>query len=358
MPSTARSRRSRACDGRRVPRSAPSPLARTGLPWPKGSVGARRVAGCGGAAGPIRRPSAGAGAHAPAAGAPVTGAVPAWRAYSQAQLDAQYDQTTLVPDPGPHVERWAERSRALRSAHPPLALRHGPHEREVVDLFLPSGARPRALHVHVHGGAWRSLSRDAVSLMAGPLLARGVAFAAPGFPLAPEASLGAMVASVASALDLLAAQAARLGLAPGAVGLSGFSSGAHLAAMALAERPRAAPLGATLASGIYDLDPVRLSARNAYLHLDEAEARRLSPIAREMPRVPLTILAGTRELDEFRRQARDFAAHLRALGHAVEAVEVSGTNHFETFDALCDADGPLMAGLIARHTAQCPGGPP
>ena len=285
-----------------------------------------------------------------------TGSV--FRGYSQAELDAQYDQTTAVPEPGTYFERWAERSRVIREAHPPLRLRHGPHEREVVDLFPPAGPAPASLHVHVHGGAWRSMSREAVSLLAEPLLAHGIAYAALGFPLAPEAALDAMVASVAGALDLLAAEGPRLGLAPGAVSLSGFSSGAHLAGMALAERPGAAPLGATLVSGIYDLEPVRLSARNDYLRLDAAAARRASPVARELPRVPITLLAGGRELDEFRRQTRDFAAHLRAGGHRVSAAEIAGANHFDMFEALADPHGPLMAELIARHATPTPEGPP
>ena len=283
-----------------------------------------------------------------------------YASYSQAELDAQYDQATRVPDAGAYVPRWEERSRAVRAAHPPTRLRYGAGEREAVDLFLPPGAGPAPLHLHVHGGAWRSMAREAVSLLAEPLVARGIAYAAPGFPLAPDASLDAMVAGVLAAFDRLAAEGPGLGLDTGAISLSGFSSGAHLAAMLAVERAEAGLLGATLVSGLYELEPVRLSARNAYLRLDEAAAARLSPLAREWPRIPLALFTGEGELDEFRRQTAALAGSLAARGHAVEATEVAGANHFDMFDALLDPAGPVLGSVLARHAAPppTPGGPP
>ena len=283
-----------------------------------------------------------------------------YASYSQAELDAQYDQATLVPDAERYVARWVERSEGVRAAHPPVRLRHGAGEREAVDLFLPPGADGAPVHVHLHGGAWRSMSRGAVSLLAEPLLARGIAFAAPGFPLAPDASLDAMVAGVLAGFDRLAAEGAGLGLDGGAVSLSGFSSGAHLAAMLIVERPEAGLLGATLVSGLYDLEPVRLSARNAYLRLDEGSAARASPIARDWPAVPLALFTGEGELAEFRRQTAALACSLASRGHTVEAREIAGANHFDMFDALCDPAGPVLASVLERHAVPppTPGDPP
>ena len=277
-----------------------------------------------------------------------------YRGLSQAELDAQYDQTTLVPEPGRYVARWEEASAAFRRSRPPAVLRHGPHEREAVDLFLPDGPTPpggHPIHLHVHGGAWRSMGRGAVSHLGAPLVAAGVAYAAPGFPLAPEVPLEAMLASLAAALDAVVEAAPRLGLDAGALRLSGFSSGAHLAAALLAERPGAGWRGAVLASGIYDLEPVRLSARNLYLGLDEGAARRLSPIHRPAPDVPLTLLWGEGELDEFRRQGRAFA---EALGGRSDAVEIPGANHFDVLDRLARPDGPLMAAPRPPHAITPP----
>ena len=275
-----------------------------------------------------------------------------YRGLSQAQLDAQYDQTTLVPEPGRYVARWEEASAAFRRSRPPVVLRHGPHEREAVDLFLPDGPAPpggHPIHLHVHGGAWRSMGRGAVSHLGGPLLSTGVAHAAPGFPLAPEVSLEVMLASIAAALDAVVEAAPRLGLDAGALWLSGFSSGAHLAAALLAERPGAGWRGAVLASGIYDLEPVRLSARNLYLGLDQETARRLSPIHRPMPDVPLILRWGGGELDEFRRQGRTFAEAMAAAGRAVDAAEIPGANHFDVLDRLARPHGPLAAALPPSH---------
>ena len=283
-----------------------------------------------------------------AGGACVTAA---YRGYAQAELDAQYDQTTLVPDPGPYIARWTRCSGAVRAAHPPERLRYGAGEREAVDVFRPEGPGPAPLHLHLHGGAWRSLSKEAVSLLAEPLLRRGIAYAAMGFPLAPEATLDAMVACVVAGFDRLVAEGARLGLDGGRIGVSGFSSGAHLAAMLLTHRPGAGSLGATLVSGLYDLEPVRLSARNRYLGLDAAAAARVSPIGLPWPDVPVALFAGDGELAEFRRQTRAMAASLSARGHAATAAEVPDANHFDMFDALYDPGGPVLGSVLARHAA-------
>lgn len=277
-------------------------------------------------------------------------------AYSQAELDAQYDQSSRVPDMDRYVSRWEEMSAAWRAACPPRVLRYGPHERQTVDVFVPSSLQEGVaspLHVHLHGGAWRSMCARAVSHLGRPLLASGIGYAAIGFPLAPEASLDAMVASVVAGLDAIQASARDLGVDAAAVSLSGFSSGAHLAAMLLARRPEAGLIGATLVSGVHDLEPVRLSARNCYLALDEDAARRASPVLQPWPPqgAPIALFAGGEELDEFRRQSEAFADALRRQGRCVSHQEMAGLNHFDMFDALCDPDSAVFASVLAHHLA-------
>jgi arylformamidase len=79
--------------------------------------------------------------------------------------------------------------------------------------------------------------------------------------------------------------AAHLGIDRNQIYIGGQSSGGHLAAVALTtDWPRDFDLpvdiikGGMCISGMYDLTPVRLSARNAYVAFDDVTVSALSPI--------------------------------------------------------------------------------
>jgi arylformamidase len=117
--------------------------------------------------------------------------------------------------------------------------------------------------------------------------------------------------------------------------LCGHSSGAHLSACALLHL--AFVRKALLVSGIYDLLPVRLSARNDYVRLDERLEREYSPIRHiERIRCPVTVAWGEKEGAEFYRQSQEFAEKLGA-----SALIGEGLNHFEIAETLAEPASPL-----------------
>jgi arylformamidase len=118
--------------------------------------------------------------------------------------------------------------------------------------------------------------------------------------------------------------------------LSGWSAGAHLTAMAM---NHAAVKGGLAISGIYDLEPMRLSYINEKLRLDEAEAKRNSPGPTDKP---LYVAYGAEELPELRRQSEDYA---KLLG--TKALAVPGRNHFTVLEELASPHGALTA-LVRR----------
>jgi arylformamidase len=115
--------------------------------------------------------------------------------------------------------------------------------------------------------------------------------------------------------------------------LFGHSSGAHLAAVALTKLSFIKK--AMVVSGIYDLQPVRLSARNAYLKLDATLEEELSPL-RHVERIPcpVSVAWAQNDAEEFRRQSSDFGSALEET--LLEKFEVPGTNHFEIVETLGD----------------------
>ena len=131
-----------------------------------------------------------------------------------------------------------------------------------------------------------------------------------------------------------------LGLVLGIV-LCGHSSGAHLAACALARTEIVKR--ALLVSGIYDLLAVRLSSRNAFMRLDETLEHEFSPL-RHAARIhcPVTVAWAEKESAEFDRQSREFAAAL----HAPTLVG-AGLDHFQIAETLADCNAPLGRAALA-----------
>ena len=63
----------------------------------------------------------------------------------------------------PHWERcisdYAVASRAARLAFPDRHTMHyGPHEDEILDIFVPPSRESAPTHLFIHGGYWRAFS--------------------------------------------------------------------------------------------------------------------------------------------------------------------------------------------------------
>ena len=99
----------------------------------------------------------------------------------------------------------------------------------MLDLYLPADADNPPLLVYVHGGAWRFGARDSVSLI--DLVNQGFAIASVSFRLTPVAPLPAQVHDIKGAIRFLRANAADYGYDADRIGITGVSSGGHLAAL-------------------------------------------------------------------------------------------------------------------------------
>lgn len=286
----------------------------------------------------------------PAATAPV------YRGYSQAELDAQYNQATLVPDIGGYLDAWNGESARVRDSLPcRLSVPYGDGPAETLDIFpAENGAAGAPVMLFIHGGAWRALSKDSFSYPAAPFAAAGAVWVAADFSLLPDVSLDEQVRQNRAALVWLWRNARSFGGDRDRIYICGHSSGAHVGGTLVqggwrrrADLPEDVIKGAVLVSGMYDLKPVRLSARNDYVRLDEVAARRLSPIHNIPERLPaLALFWGSGELDEFRRQSRAFAETLWALGHRAEAMEISGANHFDMADGFADRRSAILRSCL------------
>jgi arylformamidase len=235
---------------------------------------------------------------------------PDWRKLSQQELDRGLNNGQAVAGSAEIVAGWDQRSaelRKLRSAH--LDLRYGSRERNRIDFFKAAEAAQTLLFIHV------------------------------GYTLAPDATLGEIVAEIHAGIDFLGRELPALGGGSKGIVVSGWSAGGHLTAMALSH-----PFvrGGMAISGIYDLEPIRHSYLNVKLGLDEAASRRNSPMMQAGgPMKPLSLVVGSAELPLLRKQTADFAAHRATYGLPVTYEEIGGADHFSIMTEIASPAGRI-----------------
>ena len=280
----------------------------------------------------------------------------AYRYYDAETLDRQYNARATVEDISPFLAAYREQTAAARAAltcH--LGLRYGGTPAQRLDVF-PAGcaAGPSPVFVYLHGGYWRLLDAADSAFMAPAFTQAGVCVVAVNYALAPDVSLDEIVRQCRAALAWVFGHIGEFGGDATRVHVGGSSAGAHLAAMLIAPGwqaqfglPEDAVAGATLLSGLYDLEPMRMSYINEWVQLDAAAAHRNSPMF-HLPVRPLRLLFSyaPNETDEFKRQTETYLAACRAVGCHCEFVTMPGTNHFDLVLATADPTTALTAAIF------------
>ena len=267
-----------------------------------------------------------------------------YRDMDQAALDAAYNNTTAVADSARILADWDRRSEEIAAAYPHhLDLRYDARERNRVDYF-PAAQKHAPVLVFIHGGYWQMRAKEIFRFLATGPLAHGIAFANVGYTLAPQATLAQIVDEVERAIDWIAANARARGGDPERIYVSGWSAGGHLTAMALAHP---AVRGGVAISGIFDLEPIRLSYLNGKLGLEADDVARLSPLL-NLPESspPLVVAYGTAELPELQRQSREYAAAREQAGLPGRLAALEGHNHFSILEELANPEGKLTTALL------------
>jgi arylformamidase len=281
-----------------------------------------------------------------------------WLDMDQQELDAAYDQSKYAPNQALVQERrLAASARARAALGEPLRLAYGPSEIEGLDIYRTSQANA-PVNVFIHGGAWRNGRAADFTYLAEVFVHAGAHSVILDFTNIDAAggNLMTMAQQVRSAVAFVFRNAASFGGNPERLYVSGHSSGGHLAGTVVAADwrkdfglPGNVLKGALLCSGMYDLKPVRLSARSRYVKFTDEAEEELSAL-RHLDRIacPLLVGYGTCETPEFQRQARDFAAALKAAGKPVQLLVGQAYNHFEMLETLASPYGLLGRAVLAQ----------
>jgi arylformamidase len=280
-----------------------------------------------------------------------------WMDMDQIELDAAYDQRFYAPMGDQIQKRVASISNAVRARlGEPLRVSYGPGELEKLDIYR--ARKPNApIFLFVHGGSWRGGSARNNAYPAEMFVNAGANFIAIDFIGINQAGgdLRLMAAQVRSAIAWAYKNAASFGADTNRLYIGGRSSGAHLTAVALVtdwERDYGVPTdivkGGICSSGMYDLKAVRLSKRNSFVRFTDEMEQAMSPQRQlDKLRAPVVVTYGTNETPEFQRQARDFAAAIKAAGKSVELIEAPNYNHYEMGESFGNPYGPSGRAALA-----------
>lgn len=275
--------------------------------------------------------------------------MPIYATFDQSTLDREYAPSSRIDDINVYLDEYARlsqtaKSDALASNLCQADLRYGAGAEEMLDLFLPPEPGSAPLHIYIHGGFWQLLSKEESCFAAPMFQQHGSYFAAINYTLAPQQTLTGIVEENRRAIVFLYEQADQWGFDRARIYLSGSSAGAHLAMMMLRTDwpqfglPHDAIKGVCAVSGVYDLEPVRLSYVNDKVGMDSGEAALNSPIRHSLlNRCPVVFAYGDNETNEFKRQTDEYRNKLEESGVPVAFHEIENRNHFDVIMDLAEA---------------------
>jgi len=266
----------------------------------------------------------------------------------KAKLDHQLSPSLSAKDASGVILAWqveTEKARRHPNIKASLDVPYGPAAAQKLDIYSPiegETASGRPIVLFIHGGFWQGGSKDASGFAAPAFTEAGCVFVAVGYTLAPNASLAAIAAEIRQAVNFVHAHAAEFGGDPRQIIAVGHSAGGHLATCLVTQ---GTPIdharriaGVVAISGVFDLEPIRLSYVNDAMKLSSDEIATLSP-ASSIPAfdVPVMLVVGADETHEFLRQtdvlSKKWRSHLRDL----EVALIPGRDHF---DIVSDLAGP------------------
>ena len=283
---------------------------------------------------------------------------PVWLNMDQKELDDAYDQSVYAPNLRQIIERWGTNSEAVRARlGVPERRAYGPTSIEALDIYHTERANA-PVNIFIHGGGWRGSIAEMYAFPAELFVHAGAHWVVPDFNWVQDVgdSLMPLADQVRRAVAWVYRNAKSFGGDPNRIYVSGHSAGGHLAGVILTtdwqklhDLPPDIVKGGLCCSGMFDLEPVRLSARRHYIKFTDEMVEALSP-QRHLDKLNARVIVayGSLETPEFQRQSRDFAAAVTAVGKNAKLIVGKGYNHFEIIETLGNPYGVLGRAVLEQ----------
>ena len=277
-----------------------------------------------------------------------------YKNYNQEELDLEYDMRRRCPHFAETLASMVPHTkRAISNFECKIDVEFGEKSGEKLDIWPGRGGSPILLFIH--GGYWKAYDKNMFSFVAERFVEAGACVILNNYDLCPSVTMDEIIQQNRAALAWIYTNANNIGGDPGRIHVTGHSAGGHLTAIMLATNWEQYGLpfdlinGAVPLSGLFDLEPIRLSYLNAELHMDKDESHRNSPIHNIPKWMPPTVVAvGGGETDEFRRQSRIYTDACRDAGFDVSYLEVGQYDHVSVPGEYRNKLSPLTSVLFSQ----------
>ncbi|MCS5609389.1 MAG: alpha/beta hydrolase [Candidatus Poribacteria bacterium] len=272
--------------------------------------------------------------------------------YTATDLAIQLDVAKTIKDLPAYQQESAEMShKVVTNLDCFKDVQYGNDEPQKLDIF-PAAVDRAPILVDIHGGGWRSGSRNIRSFPASSVTKAGVMWVPIDYGLAPNYSIHQMVDHVRSAIVWLYHNVSKYGGDPSKLYVSGNSAGGHLTGCILMPDwhknygvPSDIIKGACAISGVYDLQAL-VHAEYGYndeLGMDIETAQNFSPLFNLPTKgCPLIVSYGAPEPNEFRRQSRVYYKAWKDGGFPATEIVVNGAHHFAMSRQMSDPNSALF----------------
>ena len=247
------------------------------------------------------------------------------------------------------------------------------HERQVLDIHAPAGAKNLPVVFWIHGGGWQSGDKSMVALKPKAFVEAGFVFVSINHRLLPAVDMETITGDVARALGWVHKNIATYGGDPARLLVMGHSSGGQLAALMCTDDrfAKAGGVSLTMIKGCVPVDAdtfdipaiIEVAETRARVHHlppptyghrqkfgnDPAKHRDFSAVthvARDKGIPPFLILHVAGHPDTT-AQARRLAAVLEAAGISARVVAGRETTHARINDDIGVANDPVTVELFA-----------
>ena len=130
------------------------------------------------------------------------------------------------------------------------------HERQVLDVYSPKGAKGLPVVFWIHGGGWQTGDKTSVQIKPQAFLDKGFVFVSTNYRLLPDVDMATIVSDIAKSVRWVHDHIATHGGDPKRLFIMGHSAGAQLAALVCTDERylKAEGLGLAIVKGCVPVD--------------------------------------------------------------------------------------------------------
>ena len=276
-----------------------------------------------------------------------------YKGFRADELEYQYNPRVSVPEfPELAKVRAAQARKVRESAKSWLDVSYGSSQRETLDIYASDKPGGPVL-VYIHGGYWRSGSKEDNCNFVPTFTKRGATVVLAEYDLCPQVTVTYIVRQTRSAIAWIYRNIIRYAGNPNKLFVAGHSAGGHLTAMALAHDWTEEGLtneiikGAVATSGVYDLDIVMKISVQEQVRMTPEMAKLNNPFLNP-PRVkcPLVVAVGADEPKGWQQMSEDYFNYCKQQGMKVEYLIEPGANHYTMTEHLLDGSRLLTQAMI------------